>query len=121
MTSKRVNSFFLSVSSLSNLPLSSLEIVSKIGHFNFAQIELTYFALTAWLGTRVKLKLNVTGSGSGAAGACEPCQIRDEAGVSRANWVPPGCLPGCCLNEKGERCSTFVSKPSYITRAAQAR
>ena len=45
MTSERDNSFILVVSSLSNLSLSSLDIVSKIGHYNFAQIGLYYFAL----------------------------------------------------------------------------
>ena len=37
--------FFLVVSSLSNLYLSSLEIVSKMGYFDFAQIGLHYFAI----------------------------------------------------------------------------
>ena len=46
--------------------------------------------------------------GSGAAGACEPCQVREEAAVSSAIWVPPGCLPGCALKKKGEQCSPFL-------------
>ena len=32
--------------------------------------------------------------GSGAAEACEPRQVREEAAVRRKFRVPPGCLPG---------------------------